>query len=185
MTRALRRLPLLHTTLLALLALLVFSGCGGYTPGATPNNTRPPREIVAEHLRAVEAGDWDRAGVLLSDAYTMKMAGMPFFVEIDRAHAFDVHKARKTAFPDFKLNETMEDVGTNGVKVTVRWSGTHTGFLDYPVGDLPKTPATGKHVSLPEEYFVYYVEGDRIVHTYGEIPEGHGPPALKKQLGLP
>ena len=172
--------------LLALAAALPsLAGCGGYSPSATPNNnSRSPKEVVLAHLHAVEAGDWQAAGALLAEEYTMKMTGMPFFVSIDRAHAFDVHKARKVAFPDFKFNETVEESGANGVKVTVRWSGTHTGFLDYPVGDIPKTPATGKAVSLPEENFTYYVEGDKIVHTHGEIPEGHGPPALKKQLGI-
>ncbi len=160
------------------------AGCGGYTPAESPNNTRSPEEVVREHLRAVEAGEWEKANALLSEGYSMKMAGMPFFVSIDRAHAFDVHKARKVAFPDFRFNETIENTGKNAVKVTVRWTGTHTGFLDYPVGDLPKTNATGKTVALPEEYFTYYVEADHIVHTFGEIPEGHGPPALKKQLGL-
>ncbi len=165
-------------------SFFLVAGCGGYSPSETPNNTRPPQEIVRAHLRAVESGDWNRANEFLAENYTLKMKGMPFFISVNRADSFDVHKARKVAFPDFKFNESMEDTGKNGVKVTVRWSGTHTGFLDYPVGDLPKTPATGKSVSLPEEIFTYYVEGDKIVHTYGEIPEGHGPPALKKQLGL-
>lgn len=167
-------------------AALIAAGlaCGNYTPSESPGNTRPVQEIVGEHLRAVEAGEWDRALSQLADGYTMKMQGMPFFVRITRDDALDVHKARKQAFPDFRFNETMEAVGANGVKVTVRWSGTHTGFLDYPVGDLPKTPATGKSVALPAEFFTYYVENDRIVHTYGEIPEGHGPPALKQQLGI-
>lgn len=90
---------------------------------------------------------------------------------------------RKQAFPGFKFNETLEPVPPNGVRAVVRWSGTHTGFLDYPVGNLPKTPATNKAVTFPAEYFTYYVEDDRIVNTYGEIPEGHGPPALNQQLG--
>ncbi len=158
-------------------------GCR-YSPSETPNNSRAPQEVVREHLRAVEIGDWETAESQLADDYTLKMKGMPFFVVVRRKHALDVHQARKQAFPDFEFNETMEDVGTNGVKVTVRWSGTHTGLLDYPVGDIPKTAATGKPVSLPEEYFTYYVEEDRIVHTYGEIPEGHGPPALMQQLGI-
>jgi len=168
----------------ALSSAVLLPGCSGYSPSETPHNTRPTQEIVREHLRAVEAGEWDKASAMLADGYTMKMKGMPFFVKIDKAHAFDMHKARKTAFPDFKFNETMEDVGKNGVKITVKLTGTHTGLLDYPVGDIPKTPATGKSVNLPVEYFTYYIEGDKIVHTYGEIPEGSGPPALKKQLDL-
>ena len=34
------------------------------------------------------------------------------------------------------------------------------------------------------EDFVYSVENNKIVHTYGEIPEGHGPTALMDQLGI-
>jgi len=71
------------------------------------------------------------------------------------------------------------------VKVAIYLTGTHTGLLDYPknVG-VPKTEATGKSIDLPAEYFTYSVENDKIVHTYGFIPEGHGPQALMKQLGI-
>lgn len=169
---------------LALLLATLLCACGGYQPPSQTHNTREVSLVVLEHLRAVEAGDWVRANALLSERYSMKMKGMPFFISIGKAKALDVHRARKQAFPDFKFNETLEPVGPNGIRAVVRWSGTHTGFLDYPVGNLPKTPATQKSVALPEEYFTYYVEDDLIVYTYGEIPEGHGPPALKKQLGL-
>ncbi len=165
----------------ALVALL--TGCAGYTPDPKAPNVRPPAETVIAHLRACEAGDWAAAEAYLGPDYHLKMKGMPFFVSVDRAHALDVHKARKRAFPDFRFNETVESRG-NAVTVTVFLSGTHTGFLDYPVGGVPKLEPTGKKVKLPSESFTYYVERDRIVYTYGEIPDGHGPAALKKQLGV-
>lgn len=69
------------------------------------NNSQKPVEIVLLHLRAVEAGDWEKANRYLADDYKMKMEGMPFFVSIKKADALSMHKARKLAFPDFKFNE--------------------------------------------------------------------------------
>ena len=152
---------------------------------ADAHNTRPPEDVIREHLRAIEAGDWTKAASYLADNYSMKMKGMPFFISINKDHAFDMHKARKQAFPDFTFNEKIEgtDAG-NGVKIAVYLKGTHTGYLDYPIKEVPKLQATGKSIDLPSEYFTYYVENDKIVYTYGEIPDGHGPAALKKQLGV-
>ncbi len=170
-----------------LLAALLSSCSGGYKPksNAAANNTKSPAEIVAAHLRAAEQGAWDEANSYLADGYRMKMKGMPFFVSIKKADALTMHRARKQAFPDFKFNEKIEWEKDNQVKIGVYLTGTHTGLLDYPsaVG-VPKTPATGKSIDLPSEYFVYSIENDKIVDTYGEIPEGHGPAALMQQLGI-
>jgi predicted ester cyclase len=169
------------------IAQFLFSGCSSYKPlsNEKANNTQTPTEIVTTHLRAVEAGDWDKANSYLSGDYKMKMKGMPFFVSIKKKDALEMHKARKTAFPDFKFNEKIEYATNNQVKVAIYLTGTHTGLLDYPknVG-VPKTNATGKKIDLPSEYFIYSVENNKIVDTYGEIPDGHGPKALMKQLGI-
>lgn len=173
--------------LLLLLCMAMVSACGTYTPKSArdAHNTRSPKEIVQEHLRAAEAGDFDKANSLLADDYTMKMKGMPFFISIKKPNALDMHKARKIAFPDFRFNEKIEWEKDNQVKISVYLSGTHTGVLDYPsaVG-VPRTEPTGKKIDLPAEYFVYSVENDKIVRTDGEIPEGHGPAALMKQLRI-
>lgn len=172
---------------IALIIALVCTACGSYTPkpASEAANTRSPREIVQEHLRAAEAGDFAKADSYLAESYAMKMSGTPFFVVIRKANALDMHKARKRAFPDFRFNEKIEWEKDNQVKIAVYLTGTHLGVLEYPsaVG-VPRTEPTGRKIDLPAEYFVYSVEGDKIVHTYGEIPEGHGPTALMKQLGI-
>jgi len=147
-------------------------------------NTGDPKALVTAHLRALEAGDWQTAESQLDPAFAMQMKGMPFFVNIGFANALDMHTARKRAFPDFTFNEQLEAAGGNAVKVAVFLKGTHTGYLDYPIAEVPKLEATGKTIDLPAEYFTYFVEGDRIRRIFGDIPEGHGPPALKKQLGV-
>ncbi|MFN8277358.1 MAG: ester cyclase [Chitinophagales bacterium] len=166
---------------------LLLSGCNAYEPKSNDaaHNTLKPVEVVKLHLRAVENGDWETANSYLADDYRMKMEGMPFFVRIGKPDALAMHIARKQAFPDFKFNEQVEMEKDNEVKLAIYLTGTHTGILDYPknVG-VPKTPATGKSIHLPSEYFTYAVENNKIVYTYGMIPEGHGPKALMEQLGI-
>lgn len=173
--------------MIATLVASVLFNCSSYKPKSNTevHNQLKPVEVVMLHLRAVEAGDWEKANSYLADDYKMKMEGMPFFVSIKKSDALNMHKARKTAFPDFKFNEKVELEKDNQVKVAIYLTGTHTGLLDYPknVG-VPKTEATGKSIDLPAEYFTYSVENYKIVHTYGFIPEGHGPQALMKQLGI-
>jgi len=147
-------------------------------------NTRAPLERVQAHLRAAEAGDWETAEGHLADGFEMQMKGMPSWVKIGRPNALDMHKARKTAFPDFKFNEQVVSQQGNAVTVAVYLTGTHTGPLDYPIAEVPKLAPTGRSIDLPAEYFTYYVEKDLIRRVFGVIPEGHGPPALKKQLGV-
>lgn len=151
---------------------------------ASAHNTKSPTELVQAHLRAVEAGDWTTAGAQFDPGFTMQMKGMPFFVKIPFSDALTMHKARKQAFPDFTFNEQLDAPEGNSVRVAVFLKGTHTGFLDYPIKEVPKLEATGKAIDLPAEYFTYFFENDRITRIYGEIPDGHGPPALKKQLGV-
>lgn len=174
-------------TFLAIIFSALFGGCTSYKSksNAEAHNTLKPVDVVKMHLRAVEAGDWDKANSFLSDTYRMKMEGMPFFVSIKKTDALNMHQARKVAFPDFKFNEKVELEENNQVKVAIYLTGTHTGLLNYPknVG-VPKTEATGKSINLPAEYFIYSVENNKIVYTYGYIPKGHGPVALMKQLGI-
>ena len=173
--------------ILATILSFMLLSCSTYSlkSNSTAHNKLKPVEVVLLHLRAVEAGDWDKANSYLADNYTMKMEGMPFFISIKKADALSMHKARKQAFPDFKFNEKIELEQDNQVKVAIYLTGTHNGLLDYPknVG-VPKTPATGRTINLPAEYFTYSVENDKIVHTYGMIPAGHGPKALMQQLGI-
>ena len=155
---------------------------------ATPQYlaAQTPAEVVKMHLRTVESGNFDLAAAQLSDDYKMRMNEMPFFVpSIKKNGAFEMHRARKTAFPDFKFNEKIEWEKGNQVRIAVFLTGTHTGLLDYPKRTgVPRTEATGKKIDLPAEYFTYTVENGKITACNGEIPKGNGPTALKKQLGI-
>lgn len=145
------------------------------------------RNVVQAHLRAVEAGDWDTALSFIADDY--KMTGIiPFpinlFVKIRKKEALRMHQARKRALPDFKFNETILAERDDMVKVQVNLSGTHTGVIDYTgvLRGVPVLQPTGKSVSLPNEYFTYFVRDGKITHTIGEIPKNAGVQALVRAV---
>ncbi|TAK73750.1 MAG: hypothetical protein EPO16_12040, partial [Dehalococcoidia bacterium] len=81
-----------------------------------------------------------------------------------------------TAFPDAKIefHDFME--AGNKAAAELTYSGTHTGPLSSPQGDIP---ATGKRVSLPGSAFVT-IQGDRVTRFRGYYDQM----AMMAQLGL-
>ncbi|NBB90768.1 MAG: hypothetical protein GVY23_06135 [Spirochaetes bacterium] len=112
----------------------------------------------------------------------MQMEGMPRWVTIDRSNALETRRARKRAFPDFCFNDKIEREDGNSVTIAVSLTGTHTGYLDYPIDQVPELAATGKSINLPAEYFTYYIDDDQIHAVFGRIPEGHGTSGLQEQF---
>ncbi len=144
-------------------------------------------EIVSQHLRAVEAGDWQKADSFIADDYSMS-GTIPFpislFVRIGKKESLRMHKPRKTAMPDFKFNETVLEETDDMVKLQVNLTGTHTGVIDYTgiLRGVPVIPPTGKKVNLPNEYFTYFVRDGKIYKTIGKIPKNAGVQALVRAV---
>jgi predicted ester cyclase len=144
-------------------------------------------QIVQEYLRAVEAGDWEKADSYISSNYTMS-GTIPFpislFVKITKKDSLRMHKPRKRALPDFKFNEKILEETDDMVKLQVNISGTHTGVIDYTgiLRGVPVIQPTGKKISLPSEYFTYFVANGQIVKIIGEIPKNAGVQALVRAV---
>ncbi len=145
------------------------------------------RAIVEQHLRAVEAGDWDTALGFIADDYRMT-GTIPFpislFVKIGKRDALRMHKPRKQALPDFKFNEQVLEARADMVRLQVNLSGTHTGVIDYTgiLRGVPVIQPTGTYVQLPNEYFTYFVRDGKIIRTIGKIPKNAGVQALVRAV---
>ena len=148
---------------------------------------RSAKEIVTQHLRAVEAGRWDEADALIAADYRMS-GTIPFpvslFVKIGKAQALQMHKPRKRALPDFKFNERVLEESPDHVKLEVNLTGTHTGVIDYTavLRGIPVIQPTGRALKLAPEYFTYFVSDGLIVRTVGQIPKGAGVQGLVRAV---
>lgn len=163
--------------------LLILSACG-YSPKspAEANNTQAPIDIVKAYLRALESGDWTKADALLSDNYRLKSDGDNWVSGTKKKRVLASYQAWRKAFPGYRFKEELLERTGNGVKLGIYYVGNHRDSLAIPRSYIPIIDSTGITVRLPVEYHTYFVENDKIVYTYCEVPLGHGGPALVQQL---
>jgi predicted ester cyclase len=97
--------------------------------------------------------------------------------------ALKVTAGLTTAFPDLKFNVQRVTVDGDRARVETVWSGTQTGPLSLPIPGMPTIPATGKRVSVKDNYIVT-VKGDKVSHFEVDSPADGGIPAAIGQLGV-
>ena len=85
--------------------------------------------------------------------------------------------------PDWKFNG--KDFKQNGETVTATFqiSGTQTAILNLPMPGFMKFPATGKHVSLPEEGMTFTVKNGKVTRIESAGVAGGGVAGVLSQLG--
>lgn len=172
---------------------LFLSACGGNDTSEVSNSSgtwRSAKEVVLEHLRNVEQGNWQAADAAIADSYSMT-GTIPFpvslFVKIGKAQAMQMHKPRKRAMPDFKFNERILEETPNRIKLEINLTGTQSGVIDYTgvLNGIPVIQPTNKKLKLAAEFFTYFVKDNQIVRTIGEIPKGAGVDGLIKAVQQP
>lgn len=115
------------------------------------------RDLVEGHNRVYNERDWDSAGDILSPDVESTSPGVGTLTGIEPFIGFA--KGFVAALPDSKLiAETFTEDGSR-VVVEGRYTGTHTGVLVTPQGDVP---GTGRKLDLPYAD-VFEVEAGRIV----------------------
>src|SRR5579864_8491088 len=132
------------------------------------------RDLVDAHNRVFNDRDWSRAPEILSPDVATTSPGLGTITCIDPFIQFA--KGFVTALPDSRLvAETITESG-NRVVCEGRYTGTHTGPLMTPQGEVP---ATGRTLNLPYAD-VFEVEAGRIVRhrTYYDQMD------FAQQLGL-
>jgi hypothetical protein len=96
-----------------------------------------------------------------------------------------VQSAFQRAFPDWSFHSHDEKEQGDTVRTAVQITGTHTRDLVVPLPGMPPLPATGKHVSLPEEHLTFTFEGETIARLTSDNVPGGGIPGVLAQIGVP
>ena len=114
-------------------------------------------DVARESIEAFNAGDWDRFRSLHTEDVVEDEHGTQRRIEgIDSL--VESNRGWKQAFPDAsgQITNAFESGDTATLEIT--WSGTHSGPLEMPDGELP---ATNKHIEV-RACQVFRVVGDRI-----------------------
>jgi hypothetical protein len=138
-------------------------------------------EVVKAMMTAVDNGDMETAAGYLSADFTFSG---PVPEPINKAQWVGLQRQLLVAFPDWSFNLSDVQVEGNIVTTTYQITGTHTGELDLSPMGLPKIPATGKSISLPEEQARCTVEAGKIVEIHIDPNPAGGVTGTLSQLGV-
>jgi len=132
------------------------------------------RDLVEAFNRTFNTRAWDRAAAVLSPDVASTAPGVGTVIGIEPFIAFA--KGFAVALPDSRLEADTLIVDGNRVVVEGRYTGTHTGPLVTPQGEVP---GSGRSLNLPYTD-VFEIEAGRIARhrTYYDQME------MAQQLGL-
>lgn len=139
-------------------------------------------DVVKAGLAAAEAGDFKKMGDLLAD--DMTFVG-PVPEPVGKREFLGLQSALVSAMPDFKFNPSDFKESGDMVTAMIQITGTQTHELNLPMPGIPKIPATGKHVSLPEELTTFTVRNGKVVMIESESSPAGGVMGMLTQLGVP
>ena len=117
-------------------------------------------DVARESIEAFNADDWDRFRALhADDVLEEELATQRRLEGIDAL--LEANQGWKQAFPDAsgEITNTCESGDTAVLEIT--WSGTQSGPLQMPDGELPPS---NKHAEV-RACQIFRVEGDRVVES--------------------
>ncbi len=140
-----------------------------------------PEIVLRSCLAAFEAGQFEDAAAYLADNFTFSG---PVPEPVGKKEFVGLQSGLVKAIPDWKFN--LHNVRSQGDTVTgvVQITGTHTNTLPALMPGASEVPATGRHVSLPEEHCQALVKDGKIVSFSTDKVAGGGVMGLIQQLGI-
>jgi hypothetical protein len=138
-------------------------------------------DIVKAGLAASEAGQSSKFADFLSE--DMVFAG-PVPEPVGKREFAGLMAAMVAGIPDWKFNaKDFKQVGDK-VTVTFQITGTQTRELSLPMPGIPKIPASGKHISLPQEPTTITLKDGKICRLESTVVPGGGVMGVLAQLGI-
>jgi len=139
-------------------------------------NTLPP--VLLSYIAGLKTHDVEKIATTVSE-------DLRFITQastVNKGRFLSFLRALYAAFPDWYYDHDKPELRDDGIAVKWRQSGTHTGTLALP--GMVAVPATGKKVTIPEQFFFYRVRGDLIVEIRPEPIAGGAPQGIFEQIGV-
>jgi predicted ester cyclase len=142
-----------------------------------------PEQVVRDFLSEFETSGVEKATTYLTDDAVISTVNPP--TQGGKAAFIGQGTLIKEAMPDYRWGVQQMTTDGNQVAVKMRWTGTHTGpfRLSAFVPGAPDVPATGKEVSVPDN-FVFTVRGDKISGMHIDSGPNAGLFEMLRQLGV-
>ena len=139
-------------------------------------NTIPP--VLLFYIAGLETHDVEKIATTASD----HLRFITQVSTVDKGRFLSFLRAPYAAFPDWHYDHDEPELRDDGIAVKWRQCGTHTGTL--ALRGMVAVPATGKKVTIPEQFFFYRVRGDKIAEIQPEQIAGGAPQGIFEQNGV-
>ena len=134
--------------------------------------------VLRTYIEGLKTHDVDKISSTVAD----DMALVTPSQTLNKQQFLSLLRAIYAAFPDWHYEHGAPELRQGLIAVTFRQGGSHTGTFALP-GWHP-VPATGKRVSIPEHYFFYKLQGEKIVQIRPEPVLGGAPLGILEQIGV-
>jgi predicted ester cyclase len=134
--------------------------------------------VVWEYIDGLKTHDVDRVASTVSEDLAFISAGRT----LDKSQFLDMLRALYAAFPDWRYEHFDPEVKEGVIAIRWRQGGTHTGTLVMP--GIEPIGATGRTVTIPDQYFFYRVANGRIVQIRPDPIPGGAPRGILEQIGV-
>ena len=122
--------------------------------------TQGKAAVLTELIEAFCAKDLERVRAMVDDQIVHSETGTGR--RLDGADAYmAMCEGWLAAFPDVAGEVTAALDGGNQAVIEIRWTGTNSGSIVMPEGEIP---ATGKSIDLQSSYWATF-DGNRIVNS--------------------
>jgi predicted ester cyclase len=134
--------------------------------------------VLLEYIAGLKAHDVDQiAATVAEDLRFITPTSTK-----DKGQFLSFLRALYAAFPDWHYDHDEPELRGDVIAVKWRQGGTHTGTLALP-GMVP-VPATGKKVTIPEQFFFYRVRGEQLVEIRPDPIAAGAPQGIFEQIGV-
>jgi hypothetical protein len=139
-------------------------------------NPIPP--VFLTYLEGLKAHDVAKIATTVSEDLAFVSATRT----LSKAEFLKMITALYTGFPDWNYDHDAPYWQDDLSLVKWRQSGTHNGVFAMP-GLNPIEP-TGRHVTIPEQFFFYRIRDESIVMIRPEVIAGGAPRGILEQIGV-
>ena len=138
-------------------------------------------DVVKKGLAAAEAGQSSQFADTMAD--DMLFVG-PVPQPLGKREFVSMQASLVAAMPDWKYNASNFVQNGDQVTASINITGTQTGELNLSLPGIPKIPATGKHVSLPDQPTTFTVKDGKVTRIEAVSSPDTGIPGILAQLGI-
>jgi predicted ester cyclase len=136
----------------------------------------PP--VLRSYIEGLKAHDVERVASTVSEDLAFVSSGRT----LDKSQFLGMLRALYAAFPDWQYDHSRPEVGEEVIAIKWRQWGTHSGT--FAMSGVNPIEATGRRVTIPEQYFFYQVRDDQIWEIRPDPVPGGAPHGILAQIGI-